>query len=69
MQNLLLMTLFNTDGSFSQSPNNKEKEKESMRNRVATGVPLKNIFEGIKFTMNPLNDYQGFENKAKIWQM
>lgn len=60
------MTLFNSEGSFSQNLPTKE---ETMRNRINTGVPVKNIFEGIKFTMNPLNDYQGFENKAKIWQM
>ena len=70
MQNLLLLAQITYEGSFSSSlshsPNMANYEKKS---RAKTGVPLKNIFEGIQFTSNPLNDYEGYEKKIGLWEM
>lgn len=64
------MNLFSVEGSFSQSPNSNIHKNEEFRNsRLKTGIPVKNMFEGVKFTLNPLNDYQGFEKKASLWKM
>ena len=59
------MTQITNDGSFSGSPMKVEENKI----RSKTGVLVKNLFDGVKFTSNPLNDYQGFEKKSELWQM